>query len=209
MTSCRAAGTDDALAGYRSLKTTIMLVSYPKRRVLSAIMDSVSVTREGAIDIVSLAGEYDLSNVDALDKALRKVLSDETASCLLDLSGVTFMDSTVIHALIRWSKEAQVSERESLAIMVGGTDTPAARVLRLVGLLPRLPIFATRYAAKKALDEGRRPRPARSLTWLTDLELANERGDAQINADVANQRLDDAMAEQESRAQDADTLPDA
>jgi hypothetical protein len=82
-------------------------------------------------------------------------------------------------------------------------------VLRLVGLLPRLPVFATRYAAKKALDEGRRPRPARSLTWLTDLELATERDDAQISADVANKRLKDAVAEQESRTQDADTAPDA
>jgi anti-anti-sigma factor len=127
-------------------------------------MDGVSVTREGAIDIVSLAGEYDLSNVDALNDALQEVLSDETASCLLDLSGVSFMDSSVIHALLRWSKEAQVSGREALAIVVGGTDTPAARLLRLVGLLPRLPVFATRYAAKKALEAGRRPRPARSLT---------------------------------------------
>jgi anti-anti-sigma factor len=103
-------------------------------------VDGVNVTREGAIDIVSLAGEYDLSNVGDLDDALQEVLSDETASCLLDLSGVTFMDSTVVHALIRWSKEAQVSEREALAIMVGGhrhascpratTSRPAAPAAR-------------------------------------------------------------------------------
>jgi anti-anti-sigma factor len=172
-------------------------------------VDDISVTREAAIDIVFLTGEYDLSNVDALDKALRKALADETASCLLDLSEVTFMDSTVIHALIRWSKEAQLSDREALAIMVGGTDTPAARVLGLVGLLKRLPVFATRDAAKAALDQGRRPRPERPLTWLTDLELATERDDAQIGADAANRRLDDAVAEQGSRAQDADTPPNA
>jgi anti-sigma B factor antagonist len=181
----------------------------PLHRGTITVVDDLSVTQEGAIVIVSLAGEYDLANVDALDKALEKVLSDETASCLLDLSEVTFMDSTVVQALLRWSKEAQVSEREALAIVVGRVDTPAARVLGLVGLLKQLPVFATRDAAKAALEEGRRPRPERPLRWLTDLELATERDDAQIGADSANQRLDDATAEQGSRARDADTSPDA
>jgi anti-anti-sigma factor len=170
-------------------------------------VDEISVTREGGIDIVAVAGEYDMSNVDALNDALQKVLSDETTSCLLDLSAVTFMDSSVVHTLVRWSKEAQVSEREALAIMVGGADTPAAKLLGLVGLLKRLPVFATRAAAKAALDLGKRPRLLRPLTWLTDLELATERDDAQIGADAANKRLDDAVAEQESR--DADTTPES
>jgi anti-anti-sigma factor len=172
-------------------------------------VDEISVTREGAIDIVSLAGEYDLSNVDTLNDTMQKVLSDETASCLLDLSGVTFMSSTLVHAVVRWSKETQVSEREALAIMVGGVDTPASRVLGLLNLLKRLPVFTTLDAAKKALDLGRRPRHVRALTWLTDLELGTERDDAQTGADAANQRLSDAVAEQESRAQDGpDTASD-
>jgi anti-anti-sigma factor len=207
MTSCLAIRTDDALAGYRSLKNTDTLITYPKWRGTISVVDEISVTREGGIDIVAVAGEYDMSNVDALNDALQKVLSDETTSCLLDLSAVTFMDSSVVHTLVRWSKEAQVSEREALAIMVGGADTPAAKLLGLVGLLKRLPVFATRAAAKAALDLGKRPRLLRPLTWLTDLELATERDDAQIGADAANKRLDDAVAEQESR--DADTTPES
>jgi anti-anti-sigma factor len=171
-------------------------------------VEDIKVTREGAIDVVVVTGEYDLSNVDALNDALNTVLSDETTSCLLDLSGVAFMDSSVIHALVRWSKEAQVSEREALAIMVGGSDTPAARVLELVGLLKRLPLFATREAATLALEYGMRPRPRRPLSWLTDLELTTERQDAQAGADAANRRLDQAIAEQDARAEDADPSPD-
>jgi anti-sigma B factor antagonist len=163
-------------------------------------MDDISVTHEGGIAIVGVTGERDLSNVDALNDALKAVLSDQTTSCLLDLSGLTFMDSTVIHALVRWSKEAQVSEREALAIMVGGPDTPAARVLGLVGMLKRLPVFGTREAAMLALERGRRPRPERPLRWLSDLELASERDEAQIGAEAANRRLDDATAEQKARA---------
>jgi anti-anti-sigma factor len=170
-------------------------------------VNEISVTREEAIDIVSLTGEYDLSNVDALNDTMQKVLSDETASCLLDLSGVTFMSSTLVHAVVRWSKEAQVSEGEALAIMVGGTGTPAAKLLGLLDLLKRLPVFATRATAMAALELGRRPRHVRALTWLTDLELATERDDAQTGADDANQRLSDAVAEQESRAQDGPDTP--
>jgi hypothetical protein len=110
-------------------------------------------------------------------------------------------------ALVHWSKEAQVSEREALAIVVGGSDTPAAQVLALVGLLKRLPAFATRDAAKLALDHGRQSRPERPLRWLTDRELAAERDDAQITADAANRRLDDAETEQQSR-RDADSPRD-
>lgn len=167
--------------------------------------EGISVTREGAIDIVALTGERDMSNVGALNDAVNTVLSDDSTSCLLDLSGLTFMDSSVVRSLVHWSKEAQVSEREALAIMVGGVDTPAAKVLDLVGLLERLPVFATREAAKQALEQGRRPRAARPLEWLTDLELAAERADAQVGADAANRRLDDAVTEQEFRSQDADT----
>jgi hypothetical protein len=108
---------------------------------------------------------------------------------------------------VRWSKEAQVSEREALAIVVGRPDTPAARVLEAVGLLKRLPVFATRQAAKLALEQGRQPRTTRSLGWLTDLELATERDDAQTHADAANDRLRGAIEEQDSRRNDADRAP--
>jgi hypothetical protein len=78
-----------------------------------------------------------------------------------------------------------------------------------VGVIKRLPTFGTSEAAKLALDQGRRPRTERPLTWLTDLELATERDAAQIGANEANRRLDDAVAEQDSRARDVDTAPDA
>jgi anti-anti-sigma factor len=171
-------------------------------------MNEITLTRDGAVDTVVVTGERDMSNVEALDEAVRSVLSDESTSCLLDLSGVTFMDSTVVHALVRWSKEAQVSEREALAIVVGSPDTPAARVLEVVGLLKRLPVFATRQAAKLALEHGRQPRTTRPLGWLTDLELLTEREDAQAHADAANDRLRGAIEEQDSRRNDADRAPD-
>ena len=51
----------------------------------------------------SALGELDMSNVEVLNGALKIALSDETTSWLLDLSGLDFLDSTVIKALVRWS----------------------------------------------------------------------------------------------------------
>ena len=168
-----------------------------------AAVDEVRVTRRGDVDAIEAVGEFDVSNVESLDEKLRAVLSGaSTASCLLDLTGVTFMDSTGVNALIRWSKEAQVSEREGLAIVVGGRETPAAGVLKLLGLLERLPVFASVDSAAAALQNGRLPRSERPLRWLTNLELAAEREQAQAGSDAAARRLDRAIAEQELREHD-------
>jgi anti-anti-sigma factor len=168
-------------------------------------MDEVRVTRQGDVDTIVAVGEFDLSNVKILDAALAQVLSGgSTASCVLDLSRVTFMDSSVVKAVLRWSQEAQVSEREGLAIVVGGRESPPARVLTLVGLIDRLAVFDSVDAATAALQEGKKPRAERPLRWLTDLELAAEREQAQAGSDVATRRLDEAIAEQHAREKDAD-----
>ena len=171
-------------------------------------MHEISHSTHGSIESIIVTGEVDTSNVSDLDDALRRALCGTTASCLLDLSEVTFMDSSVVHGLIRWSKEAQVSAREGLAIVVGEADTAATHVLTVVGLMNRLPVFASRDTAIAALELGQKPRSERPLRWLTDHELAAERETAQTNSDAATRRLDEAIAEQDTRRRDADAAQD-
>src|SRR5205823_5405859 len=102
-------------------------------------VEEIRTYSEQGIDVVALVGEWDLANVERVNAALRHALSDETRSCILDLSAVEFMDSSMVHALIRWSKEAQLSEREAFAIMIAGPQTPVARTLAVSGVLKRLP----------------------------------------------------------------------
>ena len=190
--------SDSLLGGREPLLVDLHVFQVPDVGIIESV-DEIGVTRQGNIVTVAPRGEFDLSNVDELDATLKDVLQSETTSCLLDLSGVTFLDSSVIHTLLRWSKEAQVSDREALAIMVGGQDTPAARTLGVVGLLTRLPLFATIETATLALQTGQKPRAERPLQWLTDIELAAERAAAQTGSNAATQRLDDAIAEQQHR----------
>jgi anti-anti-sigma factor len=167
-------------------------------------VESIRVSHQGSVESITVTGEIDMSNVTALDDALRSALSGPTTSCLLDLSRITFMDSSVVHTLVHWSKEAQVSAREGLAILVGGEDSEATRLLTLVGLIRWLPVFESPAAAMTALELGQKPRAERPLRWLTDLELAAEREAAQTSSDAATRRLDDAIAEQDTRRRDAD-----
>ena len=166
-------------------------------------VEEINTCRDGTIEVVEALGELDMSNVEALNGALKLALSDETTSCLLDVSGLDFLDSTVIYALVRWSNDAQLSAREALAIVVG-QETPAARVVGLLGLTGRLPLFTTRAAARTALLEGQRARAQRSLEWLTDAELNVARSDAQVDSDAAGRRLDDITHEEHRRADPPD-----
>jgi anti-anti-sigma factor len=161
-------------------------------------VEEIKTRREGTIEVVEALGELDMSNVDVLNGALKIALSDETTSCLLDLAGLDFLDSTVIKALVRWSNDAQLSDREALAIVVG-EETPAARLVDLLGLPGRLPIFTTGAAARTALLEGQRARAQRSLEWLTDAELNVAGSDARADSDAATRRLDDVRQEERRR----------
>ena len=90
-----------------------------------------------------------------------------------------------------------------------GEDTETTRVLGLLGLMKQLPVFDSHRPAIQALELGRKPRAERPLQWLTDLELAVEREEAQFHSDRATRRLDEAIAEQDTRRRESDEGPDS
>lgn len=119
------------------------------------MVKEITVYPDGGIEVVEAVGELDMSNVALLDDALKAALSNDSSCCLLDLSGLAFLDSSVINALVRWSRDVQADHRGALAVCVG-RHTPAARLVELVGLDDRLPIFTSRDGAKTALVEEQR-----------------------------------------------------
>jgi anti-anti-sigma factor len=177
-------------------------------------MADVLVHHDDPVAVVELVGEHDIASVERFDAAMREAMGSVSSSCMVDLSRLEFCDSSIVHALVNWSKEAQVSEREALAIVVGSEDSPVSRVLATVGLLTRLPVFATAEAARLALLDGRRPRPERPLGWLTDRELTEARDKAMRQVregltddaahDAAIHRLSDIVREQQRRRDEPD-----
>jgi anti-sigma B factor antagonist len=92
---------------------------------------------------IVVEGELDLSNADELTDALRRELSAGHL-VLLDLSGVTFIDSTGLAAIIN----ALNSTRESRAELELCSDLrpQPRRLMELTGVLSVLPLVDARAA---------------------------------------------------------------
>jgi hypothetical protein len=74
----------------------------------------------------------------------------------------------------------------------------------LVGLLNRLPVLASRAAAKLAKEQGRKPRTERPFGSLTSWSSQPSAMTPRLSADAASAPLREAIAEQDTRAEDAD-----
>ena len=90
--------------------------------------------------LVSLHGEHDLATAPALQDALGPLFGD----VLVDLSECTFVDSTVIGALIAAAQDMQ-REGHTLSLVVPPENVNVARTLEIVRIReivrvhPRIP----------------------------------------------------------------------
>ena len=64
------------------------------------------VSREEGEAVVSPRGELDMATVGAVEAELQQLRQNGTPRIILDLGGLTFMDSSGLHLLVRWTNEA-------------------------------------------------------------------------------------------------------
>ena len=106
---------------------------------------------------VSLTGEVDLSNVEELAAGLYAAVDNACHGLVLDLSGVTYLDSTGLRLLYRLMR--QLEERQQQLRVVSGPGTPVHDVLVMGGLAPGRPLFPSVRQARAHLP--RPPEPGR------------------------------------------------
>ncbi|HET8978702.1 MAG TPA: STAS domain-containing protein [Solirubrobacteraceae bacterium] len=97
---------------------------------------SYQVTRSpDGTAVVAISGELDMSTVDELANELRPVLADAPSRLIVDVSAVSFADSSAIALWVRWS--GSVSDFEL-------RDPPPLlrRVLATMGLTTKLGVAA-------------------------------------------------------------------
>jgi anti-sigma B factor antagonist len=99
-------------------------------------------------ELVSLCGEVDIYTAPRLKEHLVKVLDEGATGVVVDLSGVTFIDSTALGVLI--GAVRRLHEADGRMALVVATR-PVERVLKLTGLDRVFTIHATRDAAVAAL----------------------------------------------------------
>jgi anti-anti-sigma factor len=62
---------------------------------------SITRSTHGATEVVTVAGELDMANADQVAELLDEVGNEGGGTIVVDLSGLSFIDSSGIHALLR------------------------------------------------------------------------------------------------------------
>jgi anti-sigma B factor antagonist len=96
----------------------------------------IGVTDHGTTRMVTLAGEVDISTARSARQALREALHDGMETVVLDLAGVTFLDSTGVHLVADAARTAE--ERRRHFVVVPGPPHVQA-VFAMAGVLEVLP----------------------------------------------------------------------
>jgi anti-sigma B factor antagonist len=98
------------------------------------ILDVTSETREGRVH-VALVGELDLSTVGKVQEELRRVEQSQPPTVVIDLSKLTFLDSTGLRCIVTADERARDAGRRM--VIVRGPD-PVQRVFTITRLEERL-----------------------------------------------------------------------
>jgi len=100
---------------------------------------SVRETREGGVRRLIPVGELDLATAPLLESTFDAVFGDDDAEMIvLDLTELSFMDSTGIHLLIRMHAVCEDADR--LRVING--SRAVERMLDLAGVRAHLPIIS-------------------------------------------------------------------
>jgi anti-anti-sigma factor len=86
--------------------------------------------------VVRPRGELDMATVGAVEQELQHLRKSGFASILLDLGGLTFMDSSGLHLVMRWTKD---SASDGFAFAVEPGSRAVMRVFELAEMTNGVP----------------------------------------------------------------------
>jgi anti-sigma B factor antagonist len=98
--------------------------------------------------VIAPTGELDITASRALAPQLNAAAGDVNAQLVIDLSEVTFVDSTGLGAIVQTHR--RLSRQGRVMAIVAPKGSAAAVLLDLSGLRGRLPTFETRAEALAA-----------------------------------------------------------
>ncbi len=111
---------------------------------------TISFWQRGTVVGARVAGEIDLANATDLQRDIAAVVSNDATGLVLDLSGLTFMDSSGIHMLFGLNERLRVRAQRLAVVLPRGN--PARRVLDLSGPEPAAWVHETEAAAIAAVE---------------------------------------------------------
>jgi anti-anti-sigma factor len=108
------------------------------------------VSERNGVAVATLEGEIDGSNAAELRLALSERLPSASAGLILDLSRVTYLDSSGIHLLFELGRRL-AARRQSLRLVVPA-NAPMRRVLELCAVEAVAPMDEVLETSVSALD---------------------------------------------------------
>jgi len=115
-------------------------------------MEAKGIELEAAADdvlVVAVEGEHDIYTAPVLRQRLDEALATG-GGIVVDLTGATFVDSSVLGALLDARRRA-LDAGHGYVVCVGETVEPGVqRILDITGLVPVLPVLRTRDEAVAA-----------------------------------------------------------
>ncbi len=97
---------------------------------------SVSSERAGAVHGICLFGELDLATADVVQDELTRAEAGDASSIVVDLSGLTFIDSTGLRLLVSAAARSR-ADSDRLVLLRGGAAVQ--RAIQLTALEDQLP----------------------------------------------------------------------
>jgi anti-sigma B factor antagonist len=105
---------------------------------------------------VAVAGEVTFSNVLDFDRALGQALDEGARNLVIDLTGVTFIDSSGLSSLLTASARAR-DQGGVVALVLAHGEPPS--IFRFRGVDRLLSLYPSRADALEALEALEAPRP--------------------------------------------------
>ncbi len=102
--------------------------------------------------VLRLTGEHDLATAPLIAAAFEQIEATGT-TVLVDFTGASFIDSTVVGSLIERARSGET------LLLVAPKDSVVRRTLNLVGVNGLLSTFATREEALRAVPPEDNPSP--------------------------------------------------
>jgi anti-anti-sigma factor len=141
----RPKGTNDVAAGRPHHQP-------PARRQIVTALEvprlETSATRIGGADAIAVAGELDMETAPRLSEEVEVAVWNSVGAFVLDLTDVTFLDSSGLHALLRARAYLAREDRSLVLVCPAG---PARRVLDLARVLDTFIVYPSAEAAANAL----------------------------------------------------------
>jgi anti-sigma B factor antagonist len=108
----------------------------------------------GDVVVVVVEGEHDIYTAPVLRERLDEALA-RNVGIVVDLTAATFVDSSILGALLDARRRAQEQE-QGFVVSVGGAAEPGVRrILDITGLVPVLPVVGERDEAILAARDGK------------------------------------------------------